>query len=104
MHVTLTYTSSNCILPAHGYTAKVTRLFSKESGACETRVIVSFFSLSLCLSQINVGNFATLMLEMGVHCTLLALNLKASPILALDLGDSAIFPCGYDITHIYRVY
>ena len=37
MHVALTYTSSNCILPAHGYTAKVTRLFSKESGACETR-------------------------------------------------------------------
>ena len=30
VHVTLTYTSSNCILPAHGYTAKVTRLFSKR--------------------------------------------------------------------------
>ena len=30
VHVTLTNTSSNCILPAHGYTAKVTRLFSKR--------------------------------------------------------------------------
>ena len=30
VHVTLTYTSSNCILPALGYAAKVTRLFSKR--------------------------------------------------------------------------
>ena len=30
VHVTLTYTSLNCILPAHGYMAKVTRLFSKR--------------------------------------------------------------------------
>ena len=30
VHVTLTYTSSNCILPAHRYTAKVTRLYSKR--------------------------------------------------------------------------
>ena len=30
VHVTLTNTSSNCILPAHGYMAKVTRLLSKR--------------------------------------------------------------------------
>ena len=58
------------------------------------RVIVSFFSLSLCLSQINFGNFATMMLEMGVDCTLATSFKFESPILALDLGDSAIFPCG----------
>ena len=28
--MTLTYTSSNCILPAHDYVAKVTRLLSKR--------------------------------------------------------------------------
>ena len=36
VHVTLTYTSSNCILPAHGYTAKLPDSFPKGSGACET--------------------------------------------------------------------
>ena len=43
VHVTLTYTSSNCILPEHGYT---TDSFPKESGSCETTTDVTLSSTS----------------------------------------------------------
>ena len=46
VHVTLTYTSSNCILPAHGYTAKVTRtLFQKSLARAKLLWAIVFESL-----------------------------------------------------------
>ena len=52
--MTLTYTSSNCILPAHGYMAKVTRLIIKSLVGARLCLLmhllrtIIYFSVSGC--------------------------------------------------------